>query len=121
MFQKANLSNENCVAIEGFDDPALLKAPYELVVTDKVIDEGTPVEWNNLEIVRRESGDVVASFNTFDHCFTKTARNSSEGFNYCAGIYSNPKVEPMCPESYAKSTLVISDFERAAFTYTRAQ
>ena len=46
-FDAAGLSIDECVAIQGFDDSLLLKAPYELVVTHKIIDEGTPIEWNN--------------------------------------------------------------------------
>lgn len=118
-FDAAGLSGDECVAIQGFDDPLLLKAPYELVVTEKIIDEGTPVEWNNLEIVERDTKRVTAAFNTFSHCFTKMATHQSEGFGYCVGIYGNPKVRPKCPADYAKDARVVNTFEKSAFSFKR--
>ncbi|MCB1699964.1 MAG: hypothetical protein H6985_12875 [Pseudomonadales bacterium] len=117
--EEAGLASTQCLAVEGFDDPAQLKAPYELLVSDQVVDEGTPVEWNNVQIVDRQSGVVAASFNTFSHCFTKQKRNRSEGFGYCSGIYGNPKVRPKCPAEYAKDSRVIEEFEFSAFKFER--
>ena len=118
-FEKANLSDDQCIAVEGFDDPSLLKAPYELVVTDKVIDEGVPVEWNNLEVIDRSNGEVVAAYNTFSYCFTSYGSHAAEGFKFCRGIYGNPKVRPKCPSEFTEDSRVIRHFENKAFTYKR--
>lgn len=119
ILRHAKINQEECLALEGFDDPGLLRATYELVVTDEVIREGVPVQWNNLEIMERTSGEVVASFNTFSHCLTATRVHASEGFSYCRGIYGNKRVRPQCPESYAEDASVVTVYEQSAFTNTR--
>ena len=117
-FEAANLGENQCIAVVGFSDPSRLEAPYELVVTDKVVDEAVSIEWNNLEVIDRRTRQVAASFNTFSHCFTRMAKNPSEGFGYCRGIYGNPKVRPKCPADYAKDARVITTFGKSAFTFT---
>ncbi|MGH1471537.1 MAG: hypothetical protein ACRBCS_10110 [Cellvibrionaceae bacterium] len=64
-YDQAVLGESACVAVEGFDDAALLKAPYQLLVVDRIINEGVAVGWNNLQIVNRKTQKVMASYNTF--------------------------------------------------------
>lgn len=117
-FSEAELAANECVAVLGFDDPSLLEAPYELIRADKTIDEGVPIDWNNLEIVNRSTREVVAAFNTFTHCFTRTLRHGSEGFEYCLGIYGNLEVEPRCPDQGRQHNASKRAFEKSAFIYS---
>ncbi|MCB1675600.1 MAG: hypothetical protein KDI01_04880, partial [Halioglobus sp.] len=69
-FDSASLNSDQCIAVEGFDDPALLKAPYELVVVDNAIDENVLIQWTEIQVRERNSQQTLASFNVFSQCFT---------------------------------------------------
>ena len=115
IFNSAGLSDSECVAIKGFDEPSEIRAPYELVLNDREINEGVSIEWKKIEIVDRSTQEAIANYSFFSHCFTKMKKNYSEGFKYCAGSYGNPKVWPTCPSDSTKASRGIELFENSAF------
>ncbi len=46
-------------------------------------------------------------------------KNSSEGFSYCRGSYSNKKAWPSCPGTIPEQILGLKKFEQSAFKYER--
>lgn len=114
-FRAAGLRVDQCIAVEGFDDPSKIKAKYELVLKEEVIDDGIAINWYSLQALRRETQTVVASYNFFSHCLTKMKRHRSEGFKYCKGSYSNPEIWPTCPGDTTAVSSGIDYFEENAF------
>ena len=114
IFSDLNLPKSKCLAVEGFDEPSRLKAPYEIFVNDHVIDDGFAIEWNDVVVVNRATAETLASFNTFNVCLTGlTDVGGGQGKTCTGGVRARPK----CPASYAEDSRVIIDFERRAFKY----
>jgi hypothetical protein len=109
------LFNENeCVAVEGFDDKTLLKAPYELKNFRPVINEGAEVTWTSLTLLDRKSGSEVASYNHFHQCFTKMI--GSGDFWRCSNAQGNSKLWVRCPSDAKKRTADWKEFQENLFT-----
>ena len=119
-FSDERVTKDQCVAVVGFDESTGLKATYEFVINQVTVEEGTAIEWDNLEIVDRKSRLVLASYRTFSHCFTKILKHP-DGFNYCSGGSDNPQKNPTCPKNYMDSADELNAFERSAFTYERVK
>lgn len=117
LFEKAKksplfkISDDQCLAVEGFDDPGLLRAKYEYRSVENIRDNKF-VEWLDHQILERATKEVVAGFNWFSFCIGGSQRSVRDGV---VGCYGGDDSFVACPVGRGQRTIKINAFEKDAF------
>lgn len=106
-----DIADDQCLAVEGFDDPDLLRAQYEYRSIDNPR-ENKFVRWRDIQVVERKTGQIVTGFNWFAHCIGGVQRSVFYG---ALGCYGGDDAFIECPAEGAELGKVINNFEDNLF------
>ncbi len=115
VFTETPFVGEHCVAVEGFDDPAKLKAPYEYRETETTYEHDF-VQWRAIQVVDRKTEQVIAGYNFFAFCMN----GDMVGRDGLVGCYGYTSINYVtCPIDGESIWPEIDSFETTLFKYNQ--